>query len=313
MRWIGLLLLTLCGCTPSGGTEPPQPRVIDLAGQLEDRRLAEASGIAASTRRDDVLWIINDGGAKSIIHATTLEGSIHGQLRIDKVENRDWEDLAAVTIDGIPYLVVAEIGDNDSRHKESRLYVIEEPAIELEDDRKLREAADRVIEFGYPDGPRDAESLAVDDAERLAYILTKRDLPPRLYSVPLAAEPGARVTAKFLGPVHSLPDPPRRDVEMAGITKDWYWQPTAMDFSPDGRYAVILTYAGVYLYRRGDGQSWYQALNTEPYGLTINRIRDAESIAFAADGRVLYLTVEARGGAPLFRIDIADTLERMAQ
>ena len=312
MRWIVPLLLILYGCSPSAGTEPPRTGLIDLAGQLEDRRIKEASGIAASTRRDDVLWIINDGGAKPIIHATTLAGKIHGQLRIDKVENRDWEDLAAVMVDGQPFLIVAEIGDNEERHKASRLYLIEEPAIELENDRKLRERADQVIEFEYADGPRDAESLAVDADEKLAYILTKRDLPPRLYSVSLQGEPGERATASFLGPVRSLPPPRRSDIEIAGITKDWYWQPTAMDFSRDGRHAAVLTYEAIYLYRRHDGQSWYQALNSEPLGLSINRIRNAEAIAFSADGRTLFLTVEANRGAPLYRVDIADALEKMA-
>ncbi len=312
MRWFAPLLLILYGCTPSGSTEPPRTGLVDLAGQLEDRRIKEASGIAASTRRDDVLWIINDGGAKPIIHATTLTGKIHGQLRIDKVKNRDWEDLATVMIDEKPFLVVAEIGDNEERHKTSRLYVIEEPAIELEDDRKLRERADKVIEFEYADGPRDAESLAIDGDEKLAYILTKRDLPPRLYSVPLQAEPGERVTARFHGPVLSLPPPRRSDIEIAGITKDWYWQPTAMDFSRDGRHAVVLTYEAIYLYRRHDGQSWYQALSSEPLGLPINRIRAAEAVAFSADGRTLFLTVEAARGAPLYRVDISGALAKMA-
>ena len=313
MRWFGLCLLTLYGCTPSGGTEPPQAGIIQLAGQIEDRRLTEASGLAASGRRDDLLWAHNDGGAKALVHALGVTGETIGQLRIDKVENRDWEDIATFMSDGVSYLVVAEIGDNDARHEASRLYVIEEPAIELEDDRKIREPADRVIEFEYPDGPRDAESLAVDATEGRAYVLSKRDLPPRLYSVPLDAAPGDRQTARLHGPVHSLPDPPRRDIELAGITKLWYWQPTAMDFSRDGRHAVILTYEAIYLYRRNDDQTWYQALNTEPFGLSISRIPEAEAVAFAADGLSLFLTVEAKGGAPLFRIDIADALERMAE
>ncbi len=313
MRWIGLLLPLLCGCTPSGGTEPGHQGIVELAGQLEDRRLREASGIAASARRDDVLWIINDGGAKPIVHATDLAGGIHGQLRIDEVENRDWEDLAAVTIDGTPLLVVAEIGDNDARHEVSRLYVIEEPAIELEDDRKLREPADWVVEFEYPDGARDAEALAVDADEGLAYVLTKRDLPPRLYTVPLRPEAEGRVSARLLGPLTSLPDPRRNDIEIASLTKNWYWQPTAMDFSRDGRYAVVLTYEAIYLYHRAEGQSWYSALQAEPYGLSISRIPSAEAIAFSADGRALFLTIEQRRGAPLFRIDITETLERMAQ
>lgn len=312
MRWIALLPIILCGCTPSAGTEPRGPGIVELAGQLEDRRLREASGIAASTRRDDVLWIINDGGAKSIIHATDLSGRIHGQLRIDKVDNRDWEDLAAVKIDETPYLIVAEIGDNEERHKASRLYLIEEPALELEDDRKLREPASRVIEFEYPDGSRDAEAMAVDADEDLAYILTKRDLPPRLYTVPLDPEEDGRITASLLGPVTSLPDPDRNDVDIANITNDWFWQPTAMDFSRDGRHAVILTYEAVYLFRRAEGQSWYSALQAEPYGLSIDRIPGAEAVAFSASGQALHLTVEKKRGAPLFRIDITDALRKMA-
>jgi hypothetical protein len=109
-----------------------------------------------------------------------------------------------------------------------------------------------------------------------------------------------------------LPDPSRNEIDIAGITKDWFWQPTAMDFSRDRRYAVVLTYAAIYLFRRQDGQSWLEAMNTEPLGLSIERIRDAEAIAFSADGKALYLTVEQKRGAPLFRIDITDALEKLA-
>ena len=101
MRSYLLLLLVLYGCTPSGGTEPPQDRIIDLAGQLEDRRIVEASGLTASGRRDDTLWTHNDGG-KAIVHAIGLAGETVGQLRIDKVKNRDWEDIATAVIDDLP-------------------------------------------------------------------------------------------------------------------------------------------------------------------------------------------------------------------
>ncbi len=314
MRWPGILVLTtLYACSPTGSTETSPAGIIELAGRLEDRRLSEASGIAASARRDDLLWVINDGGSKSLVHATGLAGDFLGQLRIDDVDNRDWEDLAAMTLGETPYLVVADVGDNDAGHDTSVLYFIEEPAIELEEDRKIREPADWVVEFEYPDGPRDAEGVAVDASEELVYILSKRDLPPRIYSVPIRPETDGPVTASFVGSLTSLPDPSRNDVDIAGITKDWYWQPTAMDFSRDHRYAVVLTYAAIYLFRREDGQSWLDAMNAEPLGLSIDRIRDAEAIAFSADGSALYLTVEQKRGPPLFRIDITGALEKMAR
>ena len=118
-----------------------------------------------------------------------------------------------------------------------------------------------------------------------------------------------KAASTFLGPVRSLPPPSRTEVEIAGLVKDWSWQPTAMDFSRDGRHAVILTYDAIYLYRRDDGQTWYQALNREPLGLSIRPLREAESLAFSADGRSLYLTTEG-SNPPLIRIDIAKALER---
>ena len=313
MRWTGIFVSTvLYACSPTGSTEAPPAGIIELAGQLEDRRLREASGIAVSARRDDLLWVINDGGSESLLHATGPGGEFLGQLRIDDADNRDWEDLAAMTWRERPYLIVADVGDNDANHETSVLYVIEEQAIELEDDRKIREPADRVVEFRYPDGPRDAEGIAVDATEGLAYILSKRDLPPRIYTVPIMPETEGPITASFVGSLTSLPDPSRNDIDIAAITKDWFWQPTAMDFSRDRRHAVVLTYAAIYLFRREDGQSWLDAMNAEPLGLSIDRIRDAEAIAFSADGKALYLTVEQKRGAPLFRIDITNALEKMA-
>ncbi len=302
-----LLLPALVACSPSNGDEPrPIPRIIELAGQLEDDRLTEASGLAASIRRDDALWVLNDGGAKAIVHAIDLKGGIVGQLRLDEVRNRDWEDLATFSLDGEPYLLVGDIGDNDGRYDTLVLHAIAEP--DLGPDNKLREDVDWQIEFVYPDGARDAEALAVDTDEMKAYILSKRDLPPRLYTVPLKPETDATITAELLGDVRSLPPPRRRDQEMAGITKDWFWQPTAMDFSRDGRFAIVLTYRAIYLFQRESGQSWYDALNTEPLGLTIDRIREAESAAIGADGRTVFLTVEGKK-PPLFRIDISTALD----
>ena len=134
--------------------------------------------------------------------------------------------------------------------------------------------------------------------------MSKRDLPPRLYSLPLdPPADGGRITADYLGQIMSLPPPPPEDIAAARQNLDWHWQPTAMDFSADGRRAAVLTYRAVYLYTREDKQSWYDALSAEPQRFDIGGIRDAESLAFAADGRSLLLTVE-RQHAPLFRVDL---------
>jgi len=296
------LLLTSCSLGVALAAADTLKRTVELAGQLEDPRLVEVSGLVSSRRNDARLWMLNDGGSEPSLHATDGRGRIHGELRLETAQNRDWEDLAAFELDEEPYLLAADIGDNGGQRDDLRLYIVAEPDLEKGERQDTPPAWH--IDFRYPDGPRDAESIAVDAREGRIYVLSKRDRPPRLYSLPLG-EPanGDRVTADYLGQITSLPPPPPEDIAAAKLNLDWHWQPTAMDFSADGRRAAILTYRAVYLYTREDGQSWYEALNAEPKRYDIGGIRDAESLTFAADGHSMLLTVE-RLHAPLFRVDL---------
>ncbi len=306
------VLLPLFPCLLIAGSpataEPALERAPTLVGQLEDASLAEVSGLAASGHRRDVLWLLADGGASAGIHAIDLEGRALGELTLETATNRDWEDLAVFELDGKPQLVAADIGDNDARHADSVLYIVPEPALPETNDAALAVTPRRVA-FRYPDGPRDAESLAVDPADGKAYVLSKRDIPPRLYAVPLDASTDELVEAELLGPITSLPAPTPSDIRLAPVRMDWHWQPTAMDFSRDGRFAAILTYRNVYIFEREPGQDWYSALNQVPHRISIEPVRGAESLAFAADGKSLYLTIEQRN-APLFRIDLDRTTTR---
>lgn len=281
--------------------DPALNQPLEMAGQLEDSRLVEVSGLAASGRTSEVLWLLNDGGASPSLHAIDPQGGALDEVALTPARNRDWEDLAAFELDGEPQLLAADIGDNGATYAESVLYIVPEPAIR--ESAAVLSAVPHTVRFRYPDGPRDAESLAVDAAERKAYVLSKRDIPPRLYAVPLDAAGDEPVVAELLGPVTSLPAPTPEDIRLAPIRKDWHWQPTAMDFSQDGRLAAILTYRHVFVFERETGQDWYTALNRTPHKIDIEPVRGAESLGFTADGGSLFLTVEQRH-APLFRIDL---------
>lgn len=301
------LLSFLFAADPLAADDPALRRAPEIVGQLEDSRLVEVSGLAASGRSGAVLWLLNDGGASPSLHAVDRRGGAVDEIALSPARNRDWEDLAAFELDGEPQLLAADIGDNGAQHAESVLYIVPEPAVgETADTRSI---VPRTVRFRYPDGPRDAESLAVDVAERKAYVLSKRDIPPRLYTVPLDASGDAPIVAELLGPITSLPAPTAEDIRLAPIRKDWHWQPTAMDFSRDGRLAAILTYHYVFLFEREPDQDWYTALNRTPRRISIRPVRGAESLGFSADGRSLYLTVEQRH-APLFRIDLERTTTR---
>ena len=307
MRRILFLVVVLAGCTePSADavTEGPRSRLI-VAGQLESDELVEASGLARSQRNPDLLWSINDGGSKARLHAIDASGFQRGRIKLDGVKNHDWEDLSSFTVDGTPYLLVADTGDNDAERDEVSLHVVLEPDLAEDDTVRLDPAWS--IDFRYPDGPRDVEAAAVDPARGQVLLLSKREWPPVLHEVPLFPPSDDRVVARRLGPIESLPAPTRQDREHAVFTKEWHWQPTAMDISPDGELAVILTYRGVYLYRLDPDLGLYESLSGQAYGFSLGNFRGAESVAFSADGNAIFVTLEGRH-APLLRIDINGAL-----
>lgn len=220
-------------------------------------------------------------------------------MSVTGAPNIDWEDLASYQISAAHDLLIADIGDNDALRESVNLYVVAEPDPAGGDTT----VAARSIAFQYPDGPRDAEAVAVDAEAGAVYVLSKRTISPELYEVPFShasLDADELVAARYLGPITSLPRPTDEDLEHAVERQDWHWQPTAMDFSPDGTSATILTYRAVYSYERNAGESWYDALQSEPRVRPLGDIKDAESMCLA-DGAI-FVTVEA-ANPPLLRFD----------
>ncbi len=303
MRTPVVILLLFCGCMEQGHEEPQgvaRPSLVH-AGTLEDQALDEASGLARSQHDPDLLWIINDGGSKPRIYATDRRGASRGVIKVAGARNVDWEDLASFRWNGAPYLLIADIGDNDAQRDMLSLYVIEEPDLSSANTPKV-EPKWR-IDFTYPYGARDAEAIAVDAANERVFILTKRDIPAVLYELPLAPRGGDILTATRVGAIGSLPVPSRQDVEYAPISKDWYWQPTAMDIAADNLAALILTYRAVYVYERNADETWFAALSRRPLVIGLGGYREAEAAVFSTDGESIFVTVEQQH-APLLRIDL---------
>ncbi|MGB5510246.1 MAG: hypothetical protein WBM87_00900 [Woeseiaceae bacterium] len=290
-----MALPLLSACPEVEREEGPKPVVI---GKLEDADIREASGLARSYRQDNVLWTINDNGADEWVHAISPRGARLGEFVLKKSKNVDWEDLASFTLDDEPYLLIADIGDNEAKYKSRTLYVVSEPPAKKKDQEKV----DWQVDFRYPDGPRDAESAAVDIDNQRVLVLSKRDIPPVLYELPLRPDGNKTLTARRLGTITSLPRPSRQDVEFAPKLNDWYWQPVGMDISDDNLAAVILTYRAVYYYTRLPGQDWLVALNAKPQRVSIGNLRNAEAIAFGDRRRTVIVTGESRH-SPVLAID----------
>ena len=278
---------------------------ISFLGNLSDSSIREASGIAASRRRADILWVINDSGNEPLIYAVGLDGSDRGHVPIRNARNQDWEDLAAFVYNRTAFLLIADCGDNENRRKSCFLYIIEEPRVGPAGivEKSPQEWSWR-IEYVYADGPRDCEGVAVDMHRREILLLTKRTDPPVLYSLPLTFTQSDTVQkARPVTKVGGIPKPTTEDLREDPLYGRFRSQPTAMDLSPDGALIAILTYKQVFLFDRQSNESWPQVFGRAPVPLVIPRMRQAEALCFGTDGRSLLMTSE-KLPAPLYRLDI---------
>ena len=127
MRLFVCAPLLLAACTGGDGNAETQS-LISRVGTLENPKLNEASGLAHSKLDPGILWVINDGGP-AVVYAIDHTGRERGRVKIADAKNKDWEDIVSFSVGGTAYLMIADIGDNDSKRKDVTLYVIEEPAL----------------------------------------------------------------------------------------------------------------------------------------------------------------------------------------
>ena len=303
MRLFICVPLLLVACS-GGGDDVRSDSLIQVSGKLENKSLDEASGLARSNRKADVYWAVNDDGPAAI-HALDSSGAKLGLVHIVAAKNKDWEDIASFTHNGTAYLAVADIGDNFAKRKKVTVYIVQEPDT---GDAKI-DIAWR-IDYTYPDGPLDAESLAIDGAGEQIYVLSKRTIPAVLYQLPLFPASTEIVIATRIAGIDSLPQPSSQEVLNASGS-GWGWQPTGMDFAADGSSALILTYAGVNYYSRSAEQTWPEALQGQALQLKLGKHKKAESITYSADGKAAIVTVEKKH-APVLRIDLREIDKKKA-
>lgn len=274
-----------------------------VAGQLAAPPKLETSGLAISRRSPDVLWTHDDSGGAPALYAVSTTGAAVGILRIQGVKNEDWEDLASYELDGQPWLLIADTGDNDAKRPTVFLHIVAEPPREhLKTGGELSARPTRTLRVRYEDGPRDCEGVAVDVAGRAIYLLTKREDVPRLYRVELEPKDGNAITiARHVGHVSRLPQPTKAQRKEKSYLGRRRGEVTAMDFTADGSAAVVLTYGSLLVYQRTPGEAWAEVLARAPGQLDAPGLLQVEAACFSADGQQLY--VAAEGDRRLMRYD----------
>jgi hypothetical protein len=288
-----VLIVCLCAVTAVAppSTQPTDAPIEYAPGKqiatLSHEVITESSGVAASQRRPGVFWTHNDSGDGPRLYAFDAKGKHLGAFTIRGATSRDWEDIASFTLDGTPYLLIADIGDNGRRHKTCSLHLVVEPTLPTTTQSTATQPAAaatvlRTLTFTYRNGPTDCESVAMDVPGRAIYLVTKTRRPPcTVYRLPLPApkKPATAPAAPLVAePVGFLP------LLMA----------TAADISPDGRRMVVTTYGDAFEYTRGPDETWPDAFRRPGRPIALPQRKQGEAICYGPDGQTLYLTSEKR-------------------
>lgn len=307
-------LLAACG----GGDDDKQEAVTaaqlcaaatEVLGNIASPDIIETSGIAASRENEGVLWLHNDSGDSARVFAIDRGGALLGTYALDGAQAIDWEDMAIGPgpDEGVDYLHLADIGDNDAIRDEIAVYRVPEPDAPSRDPQydPEREASLTGVEklvLRYPDRAHDAETLLVDPLSGDLIIVTK-DVATGMALVfrgdtaapvgqPQTLEQVATIDfALYRDQIQARPDAPAL---VAGVPHI----PTAGDVSADGALVVIRTYGAVFVWERPDGAPLWEAFAREPCQAPSAIEQQGEAIAFDADGKG-YLTVSEGENAAL--------------
>ena len=92
--------------------------------------LDEVSGLAASRKNPDVLWVHNDSGGSPRVFALNAAGDHLGIYNLNGAQATDYEDIAIGPgpTAGTDYLYVADTGNNSLGRSTVTVYRVPEPA-----------------------------------------------------------------------------------------------------------------------------------------------------------------------------------------
>jgi hypothetical protein len=252
---------------------------------IADKRLPESSGLVQSRLREDLLWTVNDSGNKPHVLAINHGGQVCHSFAVAGIANLDWEDLSAFTLGDQHYLLIPDVGDNAAVRPFCQITVVREPQLKEGEHATLPIAWSFV--FQYADSARDCESVAVDEEEELIYLISKRDVPPRIYTLPLKPDEQKMQVARFVGTVPHIPQPIANDLQEDKQHGRERSQITAMDFDHQRGRAVLNTYKHAYLFER-DAGSWAEAFEKQPLLIERTALRQSETICFDRHGNIYY-------------------------
>ncbi|MFI1970370.1 hypothetical protein [Streptomyces cinnamoneus] len=225
---------------------------------IEDARVKESSGLAASRAHPGIYWTHNDSGDGAYVFAVdSRTGRTVARVTLEGIDPRDVEAIS-LGPDGNLYL--GDTGDNlGGTWPEVWIYRFAEPK-ELKGEITVTPTRYTVR---YDDGPRDAESLMVHPKTGRVYIVSKKKSGKgALYEAPETLSASGVNTFRRVADINT-------------------WATDAA-FSPDGTRLVVRSYFEAREYLWKDGRPVKELGRP-----TVPLQRQGESVTFTLDGRYL--------------------------
>lgn len=245
---------------------------------LASAAITESSGLACGHANKNVFWTHNDSGDRPRLFAFDHHGEELAVVSLTGAQSRDWEDMASFSSGGNHFLLVADVGDNSAKREFCTLYIIPEPQLGSSDKSKTMSIKpSHTIHFNYEDGPHNCESVSIDPQRNIIYLVSKeKEHSCKVYTLPIPKrERKETLVAKAIATL-AIPTT------------------TAMDISPNGLRAIILTYGHAFEFSRGPKETWTQEFSHPPRRIPMPRRVQGESICYGADGKTIYLTSECK-------------------
>lgn len=248
--------------------------------ELTDKRLQEVSGLAASANNHAHFWTHNDSGNDAVVYLIDEQLEVKLVCELKGVKNRDWEDIAVGPgpEKGKNYVYVADIGDNNAKHKFKYIYRFEEPVLSGNEEITITQFD--TIKFELDGEVKDTEALMIHPETMDLYIVSKREKPVNLYQLTYPYDKSDSIVASK---VMTLPF---SQIVSAGI-------------STDGNEILMKNYDNIY-YWDIKSKTIAEGLQITPQKLKYIEEPQGEAITFSRDGSGFYTLSEKLMGEKTF-------------
>ncbi|GAA2292644.1 WD40 repeat domain-containing protein [Streptomyces kunmingensis] len=233
---------------------------------IEDPRITESSGLAASRAHPGVYWTHNDSDDGAYLFAVDgRTGKTVATLTLTGIGSP--RDVEAISVGPDGNIYVADIGDNlGGKWDHVWIYKLPEP-------KELRDQTVRATQYvvKYADGPRNAEAMMVHPKTGRVYIVEKGEDGGGLYEGPDPMSSSGTNVFKRVA-----------DIDL------WV---TDGAFSPDGKQLALRGYFGGIAYSWNDGKPKRQGQ------LSVPLQTQGESVTYTLDGKTLLYGSEGKGSS----------------